>query len=288
MNNYSPIIVRSPPHRLIRSPHAVSPTSDYLTQSTSSTTTTSRFKDPQLILLQRWQRITSALAATRLSRKSVVALNRTLDEAEDLLAWDEAQVSRSMSQSTSQQSTGLGIEEDLFRQKEDIGQAITPPDSTILIAPEALESKRKEIRGTQYAEPVLERVEYLVKELRKRQEDFRHLHSIVIAKAEQGEEMIMQLETNIENLETDIADDQSELTYLKLKLRILEIQGLPYIPINRRDDLAEGIDRWKLDWADVDSQFGARRKKRKPGNNRNIDRVASTEHTRMSSHDFVI
>ncbi|MCJ1405348.1 hypothetical protein MMC11_008575 [Xylographa trunciseda] len=228
--------------------------------------------------------MTSELNARKLSRKSVVALNRALDEAEDLLAWDEPQVFRSMSQ----QRTGLGIEDNSFVQKLDIGQAITPPDSAILDAPEALRQERKENKGTQHADPVLDRVEHLVKELRKRQEDFRHLHSIVIAKAEEGAETIMRLETNIEDLETDITDDQSELTYLKLKLRILEIQGLPYIPANQRDDLAEGIDRWKLDWADVDSRFRARRKKREPGKKRNIDMTASWERTRMSPRHFLL
>ncbi|MCJ1438780.1 hypothetical protein MMC27_008170 [Xylographa pallens] len=268
MDSYSPRIVRSPPsYRLSHSQHTVSPSSDYLAQSTTSTATTSRFKDPQILLLQRWQRVTGELATRRLSRKSVVVLNRALDEAEDLLAWDESQVSQDMPQ----QNTGLGIADDVFVQKMDIGQTMTPPDSTILNAPEGLEMERKDIERIKHTEPVLERVESLVKELRKRQEDFRYLHSIVIAKAEEGAETIMQLETDRENLETDIADDQCELTYLKLKLRILEIQGLPYIPVNERDDLAEGIHRWKLDWADVDSRFRARRKKREPGKNRSTN-----------------
>lgn len=61
-------------------------------------------------------------------------------------------------------------------------------------------------------------------------------------------------------------DDQSELSYLKLKLRILEIQTLPYVPSKEKDQLAQGIRRWKLDWADVDRRFHARRRrKRRPG-----------------------
>ncbi|MCJ1320799.1 hypothetical protein MMC15_006140 [Xylographa vitiligo] len=272
-----------PSPRLSHAQHAVSPSSDYLTQSTSSTATKSRCQDPHILLLQRWQRLTGELAARRLSRKSVVALNRALDEVEDLLVWDEPQAPRDMSQ----HNTGLGIADDVFVQKIEIRQAMTPPDSTILNAPEGLEQERKEIKRLQQTEPALDRVEHLVKELRKRQEDFRYLHSIVIAKAEEGAETIMQLETNLENLETDIADDQCELTYLKLKLRILEIQGLPHIPDNERDDLAEGIHRWKLDWADVDSRFRARKKKRKPGENRSFDMTASLESSRLSSRDFL-
>lgn len=62
--------------------------------------------------------------------------------------------------------------------------------------------------------------------------------------------------------EKDIADDESELSYLKLQLRIIEIQTLPYVPKNDQDSLAAGIQRWKLDWADVDKRCRKRRWKR--------------------------
>lgn len=57
-------------------------------------------------------------------------------------------------------------------------------------------------------------------------------------------------------------DDEAELTYLKLKLRIIEIQTLPYVPTKDQDGLAAGIERWKLDWADVDERYRKRRWKR--------------------------
>lgn len=59
-----------------------------------------------------------------------------------------------------------------------------------------------------------------------------------------------------------MVDDESELTYLKLKLRIIEIQTLPHVPRKDRDGLAAGIERWKLDWADVDKRYRKRRWKR--------------------------
>ena len=64
--------------------------------------------------------------------------------------------------------------------------------------------------------------------------------------------------------EKDIVDDESELTYLKLQLRIIEIQTLPYVPRKNQDSLAEGIRKWKLDWADVDERYRRRRRKREP------------------------
>lgn len=61
--------------------------------------------------------------------------------------------------------------------------------------------------------------------------------------------------------ETESAKDQTELTFLKLNLRMLEIQAEPYMLKDDKDGLQEGIRRWKLDWADVDQRRRARRKK---------------------------
>lgn len=61
---------------------------------------------------------------------------------------------------------------------------------------------------------------------------------------------------------SDLMDDEAELKYLKLKLRILEIQTLPYMPAGDFDGLAVGIQRWKSDWAEVQSRQSWRRRKR--------------------------
>lgn len=60
----------------------------------------------------------------------------------------------------------------------------------------------------------------------------------------------------------DLKDDETELTYLKLQLRIIEIQTLPYVPNNDQNDLALGIQKWKLDWADVSKRYRKREWKR--------------------------
>lgn len=57
-------------------------------------------------------------------------------------------------------------------------------------------------------------------------------------------------------------DDEAELKYLKLKLRILEIQALPYVPQDNYDRLAIGIRRWKADWSEVHRRQKRRRRER--------------------------
>ena len=70
-------------------------------------------------------------------------------------------------------------------------------------------------------------------------------------------------------------DDQSELTYLKLKLETLENQVVPYAPLRESNKLTQGIRRWKLDWADIENRFRLRRRKRQPEKDR-ANRADST------------
>ncbi|MCJ1472077.1 hypothetical protein MMC13_000723 [Lambiella insularis] len=221
------------------------------------------------------------MSARRLSRKTVVALNRALDEAEDFLAWDAPKTSTDRSHGNS----GLGIEDDVFVKEAINAQPITPPYSTILNTPEEVMPERHEMKQEQNAEPMMERIDLLVRELQKRQDDFKHIHNIVIAKAEQDEESIVQLRSNIGQLEADVDDDHSELTYLKLKLRILEIQGLPNVPLAERNSLAQGTQRWKLDWADVDNQFRKRRRKWEVREKGAMNACPSAEYKETSVHE---
>ena len=75
---------------------------------------------------------------------------------------------------------------------------------------------------------------------------------------------LMNYYSNNRSSETDVLDDQAELTYLKLKVRILELQSFPYVPAREKDSLTEGIQRWKLDWVDIENRFRNRRRKKEP------------------------
>jgi len=80
------------------------------------------------------------------------------------------------------------------------------------------------------------------------------------------------------NRDQDITDDESELTYLKLKLRMLEIEAAPYLLTRGQDSLAEGIRRWNLDWADVENRFRMRRRRKDPGKTHSVTSSLSVDH----------
>jgi hypothetical protein len=66
------------------------------------------------------------------------------------------------------------------------------------------------------------------------------------------------------NRDDIISTTHSELDYLKIQLKAIEIQASSYMSVNDREDdlLREGIKRWKLDWKDVDTRFKARERRR--------------------------
>jgi len=169
MNTSIPSLLRTPLNRQAHSHSTLSPTSDYLTHSTSSLHTTRSSRDPQSLLLQRWHQISRDIATQPLSRKTVIALNRNLDEAEELLSWDapEGFEGRDLNYG------GLGIVGDVFEHQKGVLEPPTPPRSRGFDAPEGVGHERTDEIQMQKMKPTLGKITYLVNELRKRQEEFK-------------------------------------------------------------------------------------------------------------------
>ncbi|KAI9879420.1 MAG: hypothetical protein M1830_008551 [Pleopsidium flavum] len=229
-------------------------------------------------LLDRWNEIMSRIVHTSLADKTVTAMHKTLDEVDNLLSWNATEQNEETEESSGLGISGLQDDSSVYTTAH-----ITPTASIAPDAPEEVcrsESKKDVILESQ---ALLMRVTEAVNQLRRREEEFRHLHDIAIMKAEEGAQRILRLEFEVDQLyvyeganlmtleveayadshsEEDSSKDQLEFTFLKLKLRMLEIQAAPYIPKDGDDGLREGIRRWKRDWADVDQRRRARRRKK--------------------------
>ncbi|KAL8718855.1 MAG: hypothetical protein Q9225_004063 [Loekoesia sp. 1 TL-2023] len=99
-------------------------------------------------------------------------------------------------------------------------------------------------------------------QLRRRQTEMKKTHDLAVAEIGRLAEQAKRAEAHSEDLVNDLMDDEADLNYLKLKLRILEIQTLPFVPLDDYDGLAAGIQRWKSDWAEVHRRQRRRRWKR--------------------------
>ncbi len=109
----------------------------------------------------------------------------------------------------------------------------------------------------------------------------KHIHDISTLRSEKAAQRIIELEedlkeqwaiNNVRKLElhtygrhrnSDIDTYQSELNFLKIQLKALEVQASRYIAREDDKELSEGIRSWKSDWMELDKQLKARRKRRK-------------------------
>lgn len=160
MNTYSPIRTRLPPSDSLTTFRSPSSSSDYFTQTTPSTT---RLSNPRAQLLERWQGIVDNIASKRISWDVVIALNRNLDMAENILSspapLDEGWKARL-------EDSGLGIS-NMADSESDVRFVSTtgPPFAN---APEDTDGVDGERDIPQMNEALLARVTQAVAQLRKR------------------------------------------------------------------------------------------------------------------------
>lgn len=166
MNTYNPRSPRTPAHNLLPPFESPSPSSDYYSELTASAT---KFVDPITLLSQRWHHIASRVASARLERDTVVALNRNLDEAENILMWRAPEVAEPKIA-----GLGLGIVRDRDGGDETRSVAqITPPASAKPDAPARVEVGSLQRDEDEANAALMGRLTKAVEQLRRRQEDFK-------------------------------------------------------------------------------------------------------------------
>lgn len=211
MNVHSPTRTRLPTADSLTIFRSPSPSSDYFTQTTPSTT---KLSDPRAQLLERWQSIADHISSKRISWDVVIALNRNLDTAENILSsrapLDESWKARL-------EDSGLGIS-NVADSESDI-QFVSKKEPAVVNAPEDVESADLEQEEPQRDEALLARVSQAVAQLRKRQHECKvcslqiskvwflisnhhdqHLHDMVILKSEKQAERISQLHRQVDQL----------------------------------------------------------------------------------------
>lgn len=109
------------------------------------------------------------------------------------------------------------------------------------------------------AEAIASQLTAAVLELQTRKEELDHIHDLLIIRAEKAAQRIIVLEKHVTELEEDFEANQSELKFLRIRLRALEVQCLQYVPLNEDQELSESIKNWRIDWEDIDRRTKARR-----------------------------
>ncbi|KAG8627535.1 hypothetical protein KVT40_005018 [Elsinoe batatas] len=115
------------------------------------------------------------------------------------------------------------------------------------------------------ATSILERVSKANVDLRQRFEEMRELNDQHAYQVEESTREALSLRSENESLKSAIAFDHSELLFLKLQLKALEVQAggeheeETEQEREKRVTLDGGIDEWKSDWDDVDARQRGRR-----------------------------
>lgn len=122
-----------------------------------------------MLLSQRWQCVASQITRARLQRDTVVALNRNLDEAENILLWRAPKV---VQQKKEAFGLGIMIDSDGKDQMDGVGEA-TPPASAEPDAPAFAEDGSRKRLDDEATSALMGRLSKAVDQLRQRQEEFR-------------------------------------------------------------------------------------------------------------------
>lgn len=136
--------------------------------------------------------------------------------------------------------------------------------------PSAVKARLKnQDRLIKEAQDVLQRVSKANEALRKRYREIRDINESHVLELEEVHQELLRLRSENDSLKSDLGFDHSELLFLKLQLKALEVEadtyteGLPQgsNATNKRIILNDDIERWKADWDDVDARLRLRRDK---------------------------
>ncbi|KAK2607236.1 hypothetical protein N8I77_005929 [Diaporthe amygdali] len=109
------------------------------------------------------------------------------------------------------------------------------------------------------AEALCAEMSTVIESLQKRREESDHLHAVSVQREEAANERLREQAARIDELEAAVAEDESELRYLKIQLRGIEAQCAGYIPRGADPELDESIRSWKRDWATLRDKWATRR-----------------------------
>ncbi|KAI0861386.1 hypothetical protein F4860DRAFT_475949 [Xylaria cubensis] len=92
-------------------------------------------------------------------------------------------------------------------------------------------------------------LEVVISNLRDRQEETEHIHALLITRLERAAQRIIELEEQLQDLEIQRKESETELLNLRIQLKAIEVQCLSYVPKDADRELSESIDVWKKEWS---------------------------------------
>lgn len=267
-----------------------SPFSDYYTDSPPTFSPDSRFTSPfQQKLLNRLTRIGTQVLRRTLSDDASKDIEVGLDALENHLQAPEVKSREPADVADSglfiddddeeddgnvydsQEDDSEGSNEDLAKSHDGLGLRMSDsPEEEYLESPlGSVEDflQDKVLMDADEADFLVKRVTNVANELRKRYEEVKHMNDQMVNRLETASNEVLHLRSENESLRADLSFDHSELLFLKLQLKAVQLSIEPQLPADGQyassvsESLSDGLERWRKDWKDVDLKFQARRAK---------------------------
>ena len=276
--------VRSPHHHILVD-YNDSPYSDYFTDENRSMSDRAQYTPTSSSqkLLVRLNTIGQEILRQDLSGSTSSDLEAKLDDFEHVLGTNPAAAAARSACSSRLGESGLyisGTDDDQDLRATPSGPSpadhsarpSTPlaGDASADHIPTAVKARlRNQERLLKEAQDVLQRVSKANDSLRKRYEEIRQIHDNTVLELEECAQEALILKSENDGLKADLGFDHSELLFMKLQLKALEVEADAIA-----DQLVDGsdlskkrvlvnddIERWKADWDHVDARLRARRER---------------------------
>jgi hypothetical protein len=87
----------------------------------------------------------------------------------------------------------------------------------------------------------------------------QHINALATSRIQRDYEEILRLKSDNRHFHTDLSDIHSIMLLLKMQLKAIEVQAAPHIDSVAGESMHADIQRWKMDWQDVDTRLKRRR-----------------------------
>ncbi|RDW62768.1 hypothetical protein BP5796_11070 [Coleophoma crateriformis] len=200
---------------------------------------------------------------------AVAAIHKEVDQIEGLMREKSPKAVRSGSQNSSVRHLGVGGKDDeVFwgtpsptrTSRRRLPESWTKAQANTASQPSDMTTSRA-TELTTAVDTLATQLSNALSEIKARKEESNHIHDLLVVRCEHAASRILSLEEHISQVEEDYEACQSELKFLRLQLRAMEVQCLRHVPPDEDEELTESIRNWKVDWEDIDRRTKARRKK---------------------------
>ena len=279
MDREGPLTPQRASHRVLTSMHD-SPFSDYFTDDARSVDDKAAYNMPSAhtqSLLRRLNDVGAQILRREPAGNGFGELSDKLDALEDALGVPGAQTRRPARLADS----GLFMQDDDEEEEHYDQEAAAKPvpylpfslDGAVDAALgtegsfQMMKKNKEQDRLLKEVKTLLDRVTKANTELRGRFDDMRELNEHYVDQLEESAQEVLVLRSEKDALRADLAFDHSELLFLKLQMKALEVQadGTLHAANESTDDkqqrvlLDDDMHKWKSDWDDIDARLRGRR-----------------------------